>query len=340
MKKILSIIFAIMLIFSCFAVSAFAEDIEISEPDYDYWGAIYYESQPVMKFSDDYKKLYVDGEPYSRFNASLVTADLEYSVDVAEKHNPYSHTGAFVDLTDEQSENIENIYIETNNIKNIYRMELYFNDGSMLTVYFLQDTYFDEYNTLISGDVNKYNINFTYPDGNIVVAEKSALFGEIVPQGDSAYSSWENVVTVSIQSDDGSMTIYVGDVVLLNDVFYYVDYKESGVTESPFYCQLYSDCVFHKITDEALLADLNAAQQRYYEDDYGVFYDDDTTDTVSAVFLIFVFAVIPAVIFVIFLIKAIRGKGIYKKIYGAVAAFCIAELAVFTIIAVIISNLN
>lgn len=341
MKKILSIIFAIMLIFSCFAFTAFAEDMWI-EDDYSY-ADVYYDEQPIMTFSEDFKKLYVNDEPFSRFDTSMITTDFGYTVTVDDEYNPTFRNSAYVDLTDAQKENVEDILIETNQAKNMYRIKIFFDDGSNLTIYFLQDTYFEDYNEIIKGNAEHYLIDFMWPDGNIVTTKKSALFGEAVAFNKRDFSDLYEFYYVTASNKDGIISMYVGVVFKWNDSFYYADYEEADIEDGDFFFEddsvgVLEKCTVHKITDETLLADLQEAEQRYYDDDYGIFYDDDTTDAVSAVFLIFVFAVIPAVIFVIFLIKAIRGKGVYKKIYGAVAAFCIAELAVFTIIAVIIAS--
>lgn len=332
MKKILSVIFAFILIFSCFAVGAFAED------DFNIFEA----KQPIITFSENFNKMYVDNEPFSRFDASMLLADFGYSVLVDEEYNSdyYLGSSAYVDWTDAQKETVSDIIIDTNSVKNMYRIELSFTDGSRLTVYFLQDTYFEEYNQIISGNAEYYSIDLVYPDGNIVSAEKSDLFGETVVFDRSDLIELYDFYYVSVANKDNSISMFVGQVFSLNDEFYYLDYAENGFDYSDVYLGEVDECAVHKITDEALLAELQSAQQRYYEDDYGYLYDDDTTDTVSAVFLIFIFAVIPAVILVISLVKAIRGKGIYQKIHATVAALCVAELAVFTIIAVIIANLN
>lgn len=350
MKKILSVIFAFILIFSCFAVTAFAEDVIIGESDTGGWFTvtedenfnIFEGKQPIITFSENFNKMYVDNESFSRFDASMLLTDFGYSVLVDEEYNSdyYLGNSAYVDWTDAQKETVSDILIETNLAKNMYRIELHFTDGSTLTVYFLQDTYFEEYNEIINGNAKHYLIDFMWPDGNIVTAEKSALFGETVTFDRFDLIDLYDFYYVSVANKDNSISVDVGQVFSLNDEFYYLDYAENGFDYSNFYIGEVDECTVHKITDEALLAELTSAEQRYYEDDYGYLYDDSLTETVSAVFLVFVFAVIPAVIFVIFLIKAIRGKGAYKKIYGAVAAFCIAELAVFTVIATIITNLN
>lgn len=341
MKKILSIMFAFLLIFSCFVVTAYAEDVAIDD-DFNIFEA----KQPIITFSEDYQKLYVDGESFSRFDASTISADFGYTVLVEYEHNTDYYTGhtAYVKLTDKQKENIVDILIERNEQKNMYRIELYFNDGSNLTVYFLEDSYFDEYNKFINGEIEKYEIDIGYPDGNVVFAEKSALFGETVKFTKNEIVNWWDYFSVFAQNSDHSLVMYTGDLLVIDDSFYYIDYKECGVKDSLYYDELdeseISELVVHKITDEKLLADLQGAMELYYSDDYGVLYDDDATDNISAVFLIFIFAVVPFVILVISLIKAIRSKGTYKKIYGTVTALCIAELIVFIIIAVIVASSN
>lgn len=340
MKKILSIMFAFLLIFSCFAVTAFAEDMAIDD-DFNVFEA----KQPTITFSEDYQKLYVDGESFSRFDASIISADFGYTVLVEYEYTSDYYTGhsAYVKLTDKQKENITDILIERNEHKNMYRIELYFNDGSNLTVYFLQDTCFDEYNKIISGNVNEYIVDFSYPEDNTVIVQKTDLFGETVKLNRNDLAGLYETCSVFVQSSDGSMVAYVGAVFNIGENFYYIDYKEAGVDSEFLYDApqgMLAEISVHKITDEKLLADLQGAMDLYYSDDYGVLYDDDATNSISAVFLIFIFAVVPAVILVISLVKAIRGKGVYKKIYGTVSALCIAELIVFAIIAVIFASSN
>lgn len=339
MKKILSLVFAFTLIFSCFAVTAFAEDMEIVP-------------QPVITFSEDYQKLYADNEPFSRIDASMLNLEFdnkdmyifqyEYNTDYESSHTVSSD---FIQLSEAQKENIKDVYIEQNEQKNIYRVEFTFNDGSVLTVVFLKDTYLEEYNSIISGEgeANEYIINFVYPDGNVVTAKKSDLFGEPVDLTKSDFYYYD-VSSVNAVNSDGSLAVTKGELLIIDDMYVYVDYAESGIDASFYYDEADDDqlskCVFHKITDEQLISDFQKAEQAYYEDDFGFLYDNEVTDAVSEVFLIFVFGIVPAIIFVILLIKAIRGKGVYKKLYGAVAAVSAAELAVFTVITVIIANLN
>lgn len=339
MKKILSLIFAVILISSCFAFTAFAEDVVVPTDDITYTEKI--------TFSEDFQKLYVDGEPCSRIDASML--DVEFAPDgdwVDLKENGYYWIS--VELSETQKETVKEVAVcpDSRNVYNaynvLYSVRITFNDSSVLSTTFLKDTHLEEYEKIVSGDWEEYVIDFEYPTGNTVTAQKSYLFGEAVIKNDNQLSIYD-WYPVKVQNSDKSLVAHKGFIFIDGDEYYYLDSAENGVEGYYWYETGFGDVpdfTVHKITDEALIAELAVAEQRYYEDDYGYLYNDDTTDTVSAIFLIFVFAVIPAVIFVIFLIKAIRGKGVYQKIYGAVAALCIAELAVFTIIAVIISNLN
>lgn len=344
MKKILSLVFAFMLIFSCFAVTAFAEDIEIA-------------SNPVITFSEDYQKLYENGDPYSRIDASMLDAsmlDLGFysnnyyfeDEDILQEKDNYIDRSGYVRLSDSQREAVKNVDIQQNRHGNIYFVELSFNDGSALTVTFLRDTYLEEYYTIISSDdkAAEYKVDFVYPRGNVVKTEKSLLFGETVKLSEIDFETYYyGVQYVYAQNSDGSLVVLKGELISIGDKYFYVDYAESNLDESVYYYvnnEDFTKCIFHEITDEQLISDFKKAEQDYYDDDFGFLYDDEATDAVSAVFLILVFGIVPAVIFIILLIKAIRSKGVYKKLYGAVAAVSAAELTVFTIITVIIANLN
>lgn len=350
MKKLLSVIFAVVLIFSCFAVSAFAEDMPIVDFEvvedkdiYDTYNFPIYDEQPIIKFSDDFTKLYVDDESFSRADLSMLSTDFGYTVITTRERDLSSKGSAYLELTDAQKNAVTNIYIETNLETTMYRIEFYYGDGSSLCVYFLKDTLFEDYEKIISGNADKYLIDFQWPDGNIVTATKNQIKGEIVNLSEEEiYLSTDDFFYVDMANENLTLSSYSGIVCLMDDAYYYIDYKENNIEEAHF---LYGEepdadviVKLHKITDEALNTEFQLALEKYYSDDYGIFYDDDASETISAIFLIITFGVLPFVVFIIFLIKAIRGKGVYKKLYGTVSALCIAEVIVFVILAVIIGN--
>lgn len=349
MKKILSIIFAFILIFSCFAVSVFAEDMVSSNSEIVYENIgdseefPLYKKQPVMSFAEDYSKLYVDGEPFSRFDASLVWVDFGYTVLTTNQRDESHKSSAYLDLTDEQEKSFRRIYIEANYETTMYRIEFYYGDGSSLTVYYIKDTLFEDYEKIVNDNADKYLIDFQWPDGNIVSATKSELMGELVTLSEEeiVLSTYE-FFYVDATNEDSSITAYVGVLCLIDDAYYYIDCKENNIEDTYF---LYGETPntgsfikMHKITDEALNEQFANALDSYYGDDYGIFFDDDATEKIAAVFFIITFGILPLVVFVIFLIKAIRGKGIYKKLYITVSALSMAEVIVFTILAIIIAK--
>ena len=343
MKKILSIIFTLVLIFSCFAVSAFAFEMEVTTDkagSFVYEGDAYYDTQPVMTFSEDFKKLYVNDEPFSRADLSMLSEYYGYSVSVTKEHIPWLRNSVFVDFTDVQKQIVKEIEISTNKAQNMYLIDLNLGDGSNLTVHFIKDTYLEDYNNVISGNGDVYLIDFLYPENNMVLTSKSALEGEpTIISSDDVFGVYDYFY-VDVANQDQSVSMATGVVFVIDGTYYYFDYIAEGFEDADF---LYSgelgkakEVNAYKITDEKLLADIEVAVEAYYDDDYGIFFDKETSDIIAMVFLIIIFIVVPAIVFVIFLIKAIRGKGIYKKLYGTVAAFCVTEIVVFLLLTSII----
>lgn len=351
MKKLLSVLFAFVLVFSCFAVSVFAEDMPIAEVEvfedkeviYDTDEFPLYDEQPVIKFSDDFTKLYVDDEAFSRADLSMLMTDFGYTVVIVEKRDLSKNGTAYIELTEAQKNAVTNIYVETNLETTMYRIEFYYSDGSSLCVYFLKDTLFEDYEALVNGTPDKYLVDFFWPDGNIVTATREQILGETVEMSETEiYLSTTEFFYVDVANDGLTLSTYSGVVCLMDEVYYYIDCKENNIEDVFFlFGEETRDDVnikLHKITNEAINEEFNLALDMYYNDEYGVFYDDDVYGTIAKVFLIITFGIVPFVAFVFFLIKAIRGKGIYKKLYGTVSALCIAEVIVFTILAIIISR--
>lgn len=344
MKKILSVIIAFMLIFSCFAVTVFANNygIIVEDDDYDPFSA----KEPVASFSENYEKFYLNGVPHSRVNASAIKTQLNYNLLVRDEHNTNFYSGGtiYADLTDKQSQEVDSIEIEHNYQCTIFKVALYFKDGSTLTATYLNDDYLDDYNNVINGNVERFVVDFTYPSGNMVETTREKLMGETVTFARSELSDWSDFDfnEVTAKNDDGSIAMVVGAIIIIDDNYYYLHNSEAGVSEDVWYGSIggLAGLPLHKISDEELIKEFDDALVDYYEDDYGILYDDDATESISIVFFAFVFAFIPLVILVIFLIKAIRGKGVYKKMYFTVSALCVAELVVFVIMTLIIAKLN
>ncbi|MBR5247276.1 MAG: hypothetical protein IKV25_07900 [Clostridia bacterium] len=337
MKKILAIVFTLVLIFSCFAISSFAFE---SADSFVYEDKAYFDSQPVMTFSEDFKKLYVNDEPFSRADLSILSEYFGYSVDVVKEQSSWLRNSVYVDFTDAQKEMVKGIEISTNKAQNMFLIDMNLGDGSNLSIYFIKDTYLEDYNNVVNGNGEQYVIDFLYPENNVVLTSKSALEGEALTINQEDFFSTYEYFYVDAANKDLSVSRTTGVIFNLNGTYFYFDYIAEGIEDADF---LYSgnyvegqEINVYKITDEQLLMDIELAMESYYGDDYGIFFDKETSDLIALISLIIILVVIPAIVFVVFIIKAIHSKGTYKKLYATVAGLCIAEIIVFIILASII----
>ena len=304
MKKLKYLILTVILLFSCLGFTAFAEG-------------------SAATISDDYQTLCIDGNTYSRFNASMIDADY-YVVDVS------------VELTALQQETIDKIEFSMTEDSIVAYADIYFKDGGNLYAGFLRDDYLKMYNELSTSENGEYIIDFQYPEDNIVPVEKSKLFGNPVVL---TYEDleWCDYYSVVMRSEDENLSVYKGSIIFIDDDGYYVDYEEVGVKSwYEFDPYEYEELPAYEISDEELIASLREGESAYYADDFGFFYDDNFTETLSAVFLIFVFAIVPFVILVVFLVLAIRSKTVYRKMFAAISILSGAELVIFAIITAVI----
>lgn len=347
MKKLLSLIISFVLIFSCFAVTVFAEDMAIESvetptslfeedtiQDFDVFNA----KMPIGTFSDRYENFYADGEQYTRINATIVEMNLDYYWIVEEeyKDNNYSGTSIYIEFTNQQKQEIKTVSLKSNKDRTLVEATLTYFDDAEMTIVYLKDAYLDEYNKVVSGQTETLTIDFMYPYSNSVEAQNNQLIGEMTTFTNSRLVDLEDDYDVIAKNSDGSMSVVVGKLLIIDDEYYYLNFREAGFDEDDWYSGSIGKIAnkpLQKITDEALITEIDNAMVEYYEDDYGVLYDDNATESISIVFFIFVFAVVPLAILVFFLIKAIKGKGIYKKMYFTVVAVCLTEIIVFSILA-------
>lgn len=300
MKKLISVIITAMLLFSCLGLTVFAESSSAT-------------------ISDDYQKLTLDGNTYSRFNTSMMDVDY-FSVDTP------------VSLTATQQEVIEEVILKVNEDSNFVYADIHFKDGAVLSVEFLRDDYLEIYNEISTNQSSEYIIDFQYPDGNTVTTEKSILYGSSVVLS-SDELEWCDYFPVTAKSSDGKLTAHKGSLITIDENYYYVDYEEIDVDNwYDFDPYSYTELPAYEVTNADLVASIQEAEDAYYSDDFGFLLDDSFTEAVSAVFLIFVFAIIPFAIFVVFLILAIRSKTVYKKMFRLIYILSAAELAVFAIV--------
>lgn len=305
MKKILTVIISTLLLFSCLGFASFAAESSVT-------------------ISEDYQKLYRNGDSYSRVDTTMLEIE------------SYMPLGEQIEFSLTQQETIKSINLDTNEYENIICADITFRDGASLSVDFLRDDYAEAYQALVNGQDGQYIIDFLYPEGNIVKTEHTSLFGASCTLSADDYNYCE-YYNVSAKYTDGKLSAIKGALLIIDEKYYYVDYAEAGVLNwSDFTPYEYLTLPAHEITDTGLVQNIKDAEELYYADDLGFLYDDHFTESISAVFLIIIFAIIPFALFVTFLILAIRAKSIYKKMFRTIYLLSGSIFAIFAIIATMI----
>lgn len=300
MKKLISTIIMTLLLFSCLGLTVFANPSSAT-------------------ISDDYQKIHLDGNTYSRFNTSMMEVE-------------YFDTDIQVELNATQQESIEKVLLKTNADNTMISADIHFKDGAVLSVEFLRDDYVEIYDDISVSENVTYIIDFEYPEGNIVKAEKTDLFGKNVVLSEDELG-WCEYYPVLIKNGDETLTAYKGSLIIIEDAYYYVNYEEIEVESwYDFDPYEYDELPAYEISNAELIANIKDAEDSYYSNDFGFLLDDSLTSVVSMVFLIIVFAVIPFAIFVVFLILAICSKTVYKKMFRLVYVLSATELVVFAIV--------
>lgn len=339
MKKILSITLAVLMLSLCFVISASA----VSQPKQEI---------KYATFSEDFQKMFYNGNPYSRANTNGIYLYVEPILNESEgSYVVDSVTEVYFqgELSDEQKKTVDNVSVYSyDNQEVIFDVEIYYKDGSILNVSYIRNDYLNEYNQLINKEFDEFYVDFTWPEGNIVPINKDALSSPITKEFDF-YHWYDDCFYVEGSITNGKLRYSYGEIRYINGDYYYYNPELNKEAENYFNSDSYiygeysysyesePNVTLNKITDEATLAKLNEGLQKYYEDDMGYMYNDELLEGVSAVFLWILFGVIPFGIFLTFLVLAIKAKKKgYRKIYVTGSILSIAEVIVFIITSIYI----
>lgn len=303
MKKILSLCLVALL--AClFLLPVAAEGAAVIEPG---------EGMYII-LDKTYTHLYYNDEVYSRADVS----DLDLIKE--------SRKGA--DVGFEEYNGVEGISLWATRKNTVFWIDVSFTDGSNITATFLRDSARADYERLLRGEADDATVNFSYPFGNEVNISPAALQGAEVELGKAPI--YANCFYVWGTVGDSDLERKLGVVVCMDGEFYYVKECDNiyDLTNAERPLSAY------RITDPKTCAALADAWDAYLDDEVGFVYDDTLTELLGTFTLIVFFCAIPLALFVVFLILAIRGRGIYRKIYATVCTCSGATLAVFCIVAI------
>ena len=126
--------------------------------------------------------------------------------------------------------------------------------------------------------------------------------------------------------------VYRGFVCQKNEKFYYVDYRENHISDPVNFYPAVGPQQYkaYEITDPWLVDQINETVAAELSG------SSDLGQRLSAGLLTFLFAVIPGAILIFSIICFIRTKNYYRITWGITGGLCIAELILFTILALIL----
>ena len=296
-KKIISFIAAIMVLVPCLFINVFAQNNDII-------------------ILNGGQNLQYRGNTYMRFDASAVYFDSE--------------------------EYLENIKYDTIEIKsadyeiskNAVMITAYFNyrDGSTLTAYFIDQRYYDEF--LSTSENNNYSIDFHYPDEVVVPATKDELFGPKTTISENELLFCDEY-DVTVQDPDQIYSIETGRLLICDNDYYYVDYKEADIYDPlEFYPSEMQSLDVHKITNPELCEQIKSA---YGNGGTFDLFSSDFFGGISTAFVIIIFFIIPLAVLILFIILYNRAKSnTYKKILLSIWIAAAIELLVFVVTALLL----
>ncbi len=308
--------------------------------------------EKTVTFSEDYKNLYFNGSTYIRVDTDMlyyISYDQSITDDYTKSFGAYyvecpplpvNYENYYtIKLTDEQHKEIEMIEIDdVSQTENIFIVTIYFLDGSEFYIGFLREDLLEEYNELVNGNSPKYTIDFMWPDGNEATIEKEKFF--IGKKTKIDIWDYDEEFYVYAKSEKCGFDAEIGVLHSKDGKYYFFDYNDLGIKSDEELTNIGNyEIEAVELTDKEMLENIQAGEEKYYEDDYGYIYNDELTERVSKIFYTILFAVFPAIIFIVSLILAIKSKkALYKKLLFATCGISIAEIITFIYIAFTLFN--
>lgn len=342
MKKFIYVIITVLILSISLSVTSFAAGTEKNT-----------ESFYFATFSDDFRTMYYKGYEYHQKNLKHFDTYIAKDISIDSYEFDEAQASVFADsilsdtkyignvsyeLSDSQKETVESVMIDGTDI--IVYLTVNYKDGTAYSLDLLREDYTDDYNALSTGANDDYEIDFEWPEGNTVNTNKSKLTqNKSESISINQFDNFEYYL-VYLHSEDRYLSYTAGVVLSDDDKYYFIDNAENNASA---YVDIYefmwmsSEKVVHEITDEELLAEIKAAEEEYYADEYGYLENDKLANTISYFFLVLLFGVIPGIAFIVSLIFAIIKKKTYRKLLFAVSFFTLAEIIVF-IIFMIVAN--
>ncbi len=277
-----------------------------------------------VEFSEDYNEIYYNGITYFQFNGNNLVYD-------------EGCTEVYADLTAEQLTVVSQLRLEISTKENFLWADYSLDNGGTMSFAYMRREYIESYNRIKTDDWSTAEINFYWPDDNIIITERSALSQNKTNISPSSYVSGFESFEVYTPIEGQDFGIIKGQLVIADEKYYYVDFANAGITyNDSFYLGDYSSVSAYEITDKALCGEIDTAITEYYDDGLGFLENDKLTNSISDVLLCILFGVFPLAVLVLFLVLAIRSKTKYKRLFRAIYLSAMLVLALFVAMVIIL----
>ncbi len=320
MKKILNIILCALVAVSLFTVSVSAVEAT------PLGGA-----GKTADFSEDYTHLTFEEQTYTIIDTANLDYDDFYYGDDRDSVN--------VNLTEQQKENVAALELDVSKNKLIIEAEYTLSTGVSMFVTYIDDNYFEQYNKASNGETEDVFVYFGYPDNNQFETTLTRL-KENKTSIKIDYMNPESF-TVRIAIDEklkNKVYVIVGELILVDDIYYYLDYKDAGIKNVEEAYSLFEEgktYTVYEITDPDTVWGLENCYNLFNED-LAFVNDEEIAEKLVDTLATIVFGVLPLVVLVLTIIFGIRFKEKYRKLFFTLGVFAIAEIIVFAILSVLL----
>lgn len=302
-KRLFVLLFALLLLIPCLVPSASAVEY------------------PRINLGNDLQTLYFNETPYVRFDARYTQWE-DYGLQY------YEVNCAVEDVL------YANASLSNNEV--FITVHLYYDDGSQLTIYFINKARRTEHNALAKR-MHEAVVDFLYPGKNTVPIIPNYFFNSPTELNISYGDDYE-LFDVYSQSEDGCIRVDKGLLLVHEEQYYYIDYQAAGFLfpSSDLSVEELNHLPAFAIRDPAVTLRLEEAYDRYDSYSFGLF-SGSFMDVVGIVLLTLTFGFFPLAVFVVFLILALRAKTrVYKKMFTVIYIAAAAALAMFALITVLL----
>ncbi len=269
-------------------------------------------------FSEDYGKFYYNNNSYTAVNSGILYdyQSTEYDVDIP--------------LTAAQKQKLSYLEIDISDNESVISANFGFINGGNLSYTYLNDKYSAAYTSAIKGEGKNLFIYFTYNDNYFTDLSRLKSKKTTI----SYDGRYHDICSVIESLDKENLGIHCGEIVKVEEKFYYIDYFDAGIdyTKNDPYADKKEPITAYELTDEKLIERVEKEYSDYYGDQFGYIDDKDVANVVSIALLTILFGIVPLAILILFLIFTLRSKTKYKKLYFIISLLSGTELLVFALL--------